>query len=157
MRYFLMVVLYFAYGQGVRQVPLVEVKNAELLSIIDSFIDHERKCYYYSKDLYIFVTILRHNQVYISSETTLWPQGEYWGCFFRDSHLVVVNGIRLDSTLFHKTDKRVTLRLYTPKRGIDPNTGLEILDYPVCGKYSYWVYFYIGGKFISDGKSTRCK
>jgi len=157
MRYFLMVVLYFAYGQGVRQVPLVEVKNAELLSIIDSFIDHEKKCYYYSKNLYIFVTILQRYQVYISSETKLWPQSEYLGCFFRDSHLVVVDGIRLDSTLFLKTDKRVTLRLYTPKRGIDPNTGLEILDYPVCGKYSDWLYFYVGGKFISYDKSTRCK
>lgn len=157
MRYFLMVVLYFGYGQGVRQVPLVEVRNAELLSIIDSFIDHERKCYYYSKDLYIFITILRYNYVYVSSGAELWPQSEYLGCFFRDSHLVVVEGIRLDSTLFLKTDRRFALKLYTPMRGIDPKTGVEILDYPVCGEYSEWVYFYTGGKFVSYDKFTQCK
>lgn len=134
---------------------VLNIENGELSVIIDSIIDFEKRCDYYTKDLLFFVHLSPDSTVQIGSfGFELVKSKTELGCFIYREHLFIVSGKYLDKSLFSETENKEEIKYYAPMK-YDPNGA--IIDIAEDDSFSFWVYKYVGGKFLFETRHTFCE
>ncbi len=134
------------------QVGVLQITNERLLPILDSIIQHEKKCVYYSSDLVFSI----HRQAVNDSiaefqiggiGSMLVDLGEdyYKGCFEHKGHTFLVVGQDVDTTIFADTDEQKEFRIY--KTDWVTDRGETVLIDFEDDQFSYWVYHYLDSSF----------
>ena len=130
-----------------------------MIVILDSIVEHEKRCDYYNSGLIFSIGFYGGDIVSIGTIGKRIAKSEsIMGCFYYKKHLFFVEG-RLYETLFKKTSQRMQYNFAVSQSGIDPKTGVFFMDSMDMqdDSYSYWTYTYIDNKFIFIGSSTFCK
>jgi hypothetical protein len=133
------------------------IENEELTFIVDSILNYEKNCDYYSSDLLYAIHI--HGQGGFSTLTigavgfkTI-EIGNELGYFNHRSHVFIVYGYCLDNTLFSKSGKKKTFNYFKPN-----NRDNEMIIYNIeDDSFSFWIYKYIQGDFVFQGLHTHCE
>ncbi len=137
---------------ALRKVTVLKITNENLLPILDSIIQHEKKCVYYSSDLVFSI----HRQAVNDSiaefqiggiGSMLVDLGEdyYKGCFEHKGHTFLVVGQDVDTTIFADTDEQKEFRIY--KTDWVTDRGETVLIDFEDDQFSYWVYHYLDSSF----------
>jgi hypothetical protein len=137
---------------------VVCVKKQNLLVILDSIIDSEKKCDYYSSDLLFSISILNDNNILIGSigDRIVDPDSKD-GCFEYKDHLFFVSNI--DNRFFKKTRKKRNYVFSKSLTEFDEEGNLLVVDADEWfqnDSYSYWYYTYKDDSFVFESKSTYC-
>lgn len=139
---------------------LVQIKNEKLTIILDSIINHEMACEYYSPDLLFAVhtqIVGKSNDLMIGSVGfSIIRLGNEQGCFEYRGHLFIVYGQYLDNILFAKTDEKKKITYNKPNDNTNTEPSELILDIIEEDSFSFWVYEYIDGDFIFQVMHTYC-
>lgn len=147
-------------------VEVWEIKDPTLLVKIDSFIDSEKRCEYYTPNLIIgihiqnwegecFITIGSDNKLGVINNN-----GLIYGCFVYNGHYmeVMINpdvDRSIREHLFQKTTKTKNVKRFKIKDRYDPKSG-EIILIDEDDSFSFWWYKYNDGKFTLQGRHTYC-
>lgn len=144
------------------QVGVLQITNERLLPILDSIIQHEKKCVYYSSDLVFSI----HRQAVNDSiaefqiggiGSILVDLGEdyYKGCFEYEGHWFLVTGKELDKTVFANADYKKEFVSYKTDWVTDEGE-IVLIDFE-DDRYSYWIYHYNGEVFkFKSSSDTYC-
>ena len=138
---------------------IVCVKNTDLLIILDSIIDYEKQCDYYSSDLLFSISVLPpDNYIRIGSRGERSVNKEFYvGCIEFNGHLILVD--HFDNRLFKKTGKKKNYIFSKSLTKFDENGNLLVIDsdeWMQNDSYSHWCYIYTNKRIIFDSKSTYC-
>ena len=136
---------------------VLKIKNEIFLSILDSVINFEQKCDYYTSDLNFVISICYDSIISIGSETHITKDYDFYGCFMIKDHTFFVRGISLPPSLFSLTDEKIVVEYYDSKETYDPNTGEVTFDIIEDDRFTFWWYKYIDGEFIFQGRHSYCK
>ena len=140
-------------------VDILEVVDKDMIVILDSIVEHEKRCDYYDSGLIFGIGFYGGNIVSIGTIGKRIAKSEsIMGCFYYKKHLFFVVG-RLYETIFKKTSQRMQYNFAVSQSGIDPKTGIYFMDSMDMqdDTYSYWTYKYKDNKFTFIGSSTFCK
>lgn len=147
---------------ALRKVTVLKITNENLLPILDSIIQHEKKCVYYSSDLVFSIDRQAVNDSIAEFEiggigSLLVDLGEdyYKGCFEYEGHWFLVTGKELDKTVFANADYKKEFVFY--KTGWVTDEGEIVLIDFEDDRYSYWIYHYNGEVFkFKNSSDTYC-
>ena len=140
-------------------VDILEVVDKDMIVILDSIVEHEKRCDYYDSGLIFGIGFYGGNIVSIGTGgKRIAKSNAIVGCFYYKKHLFFVKG-RLYETIFKKTTQRMQYNFAVSQSGIDPKTGIFFMDSMDMqdDTYSYWTYKYKDNKFTFIGSSTFCK
>lgn len=140
--------------------PVLNMQNQSLIKIIDSIIQHEKKCDYYNENLLFSIHLqeISEGSLDIQIESIgnkIVQLGNEKGCIEHKGHLFFVSGV-VNSDLFSKTRKTKNITYYEPKSGMNPKTEEPILDVIEEDRFSIWVYNYVDDDFTLDSHHTNC-
>jgi hypothetical protein len=140
-----------------REMSILEVIHPELQQILTSYIEHEKRCSYYSDELIFHLLFYEYEnviEVHISS-SNIYPivyQSNEYGVLLHHHHLIIVQGIYVND-LFNDTDKTRILKFYNSDR----MTWEELYDLADDDEsYTFWVYKYVNNEFVLYGKQSFC-
>ncbi len=133
------------------EIDSVEINEMDIYNIIDSLIDYEKQCGYYSDTLSFIINTYKdtsYNDTTIFSITStnrlkILMSRYSTGYFIYKRHFFVIEN-ELISNLFFRTSKK---RLFTYSIWLVP-----MVDF---GSHS-WLYFYGNDNFIFDSGETPC-
>lgn len=128
--------------------PVLKVENEQLLVILDSLIEHDKRCDFYDSNLVYIVHIQPTEYITLiqfTSSHKLIRTGNETGCFTKKNHVVIVRG-SYDVTLFKKTRCKKAFNYYQPSDGVDSN-GTVIIDIYEDDSYTQWDYKYAKNNF----------
>ncbi len=128
--------------------PVLKVKNEQLLVILDSLIEHDKRCDFYDSNLVYIVHIQPTEYttlIQFTSSHKLIRTDNETGCFTKKNHIVIVRG-PYDVTLFKKTRCKKAFNYYQPSDGVDSN-GTVIIDIYEDDSYTQWDYKYVKNNF----------
>lgn len=166
---FLLIVNYGFSKKVIKEIELVEfeITDSSLINVIDSFINNEKVCEYFSKDLTLNIDICNLNG----------KIGE--GCSDSDSLTIMISSITDEDllysgaigfinfkghiiTIFHVA----TNKLFKPlpnKRKFKYEVSMEINDkvqdvvYLIDDdSYTYFIYIFVNGRIILESKMPHC-
>ena len=135
------------------------IKNNELVHILDSIIEHEKKCDYYDSDMYFWIHFQSLGDTSIVQFEAGFNKvkiGDEQGCFDHAGHLVFVCGEYLDKTIFFVTNKKKKYDYYNPKEKYNDTTEQLILDIIEDDTFSVWIYYYVNNNFTLKKMHTFC-
>jgi len=139
------------------------IVNENLFLLLDSIIEHEKKCEYYNTKLlfsiYLNTNINNQYSVLVGSiGNKVIKTGREIGGFRHKDHLFIVNGDSIDATLFLKTEEKLYGIFSKSKTGYNSKTKEWFFDVDAMqdDSYSYWYYYYENGRFVFESKSTYC-
>lgn len=130
-------------------VEILQIKNRNLLPILDSIIDHEKHCVYYRPDLYFSINSRTENDtitVHIEGFAFLIKKTDYKGCFEYKGHWFFINGQEIYKNVFAKTNKKKAFEFHKPAYITDD--GKLVLVVYEDDSFCYWIYYYINNEFI---------
>ncbi len=133
-----------------KEVKLFFIKdiNENFVSIVDSIIELEKKCDYYTDSLFFYVSVIEYpekpDSLYIDfdSNTDITDISNFKSLVFfrRDSHYFFVRGMISEKLFFLMDDPEVfSYKTIETKEMED----LKIID----DSYSYWTYLFHNNKF----------
>ena len=132
---------------------VLEVKNKNLLPILDCIIKHEQQCVYYTPNL-IFNIYSRNlndsiDEVQIGAIGSILTRLELdEKCFEYAGHLFLVEGYK--NSLFINTNRKEQISYYIETNDVVTNYDDDT--------YSFWIYHYISDRFFfRDMYDTYCK
>ena len=128
--------------------PVLKIANEQLLVILDSLIEYDKRCDFYDSNLVYIVHIQPTEYttlIQFTSSHKLIKTGNETGCLAKKGHFIVVRGIS-DDTHFEKTRCKKIFNYYQPSDGIDSN-GTVIIDIYEDDSYTQWDYKYNKGSF----------
>lgn len=140
---------------------LIQIKNEKITIILDSVINHEMTCDYFSPGLIFSI----HLQVIDGTDVLqigsmgfekIWI-GDEQGYFEYREHLFFVSGAYIEETLFVKTDKKKSFTYFQPYNSDSVESDELILDIIEDDSFSFWVYEYINDDFIFQEIHTYCE
>ncbi len=165
-------------------VRVLEITDPILQEKLDSFIEFEKKCSYYTSDLVFgigvqlwinsyLIIITSEDRLSLASDSNIvYNQLElvtkdykdnnvFDGGFIYKGHYIEVSmnsdvDISLKKQFFKETNKKIIIKRYEPFEGYD-STGVFILESADDDLYSYWHYLYQKGKFKLRGRYTHCE
>jgi hypothetical protein len=139
-------------------INVLQVQNKDLVIILDSIINHENQCSYYSSELLIDIWINGKTLTIGAIGERIRKDNSILGCLSYKKHLIFIHGKSIDKTLFEKTNKEIQYSFAVSKSGIDPGTKIMYIDSMdiADSSYSYWIYEYIDGELIYQSSSS-CK
>lgn len=141
------------------KVDSLQITDEGLFVVLDSIIDHEIQCDYYSPDL--LFSIWSHDKMLTigSIGERIEKDKSVLGCFKYKNHLFFVKGKCLNEYLFKRTKQKMKYRFAVSKSGIDPKTGILFIDSMDMqdDSYSYWVFNYENRHFVFKEKQTYCE
>lgn len=151
----------YTHAQENRQevsLTVMDLINVDLQSIIDSIMEHEKKCEYYTPEL-VFEILLKETNDTLNLQISavgkqMYKIGYERGILKYKDHLFFVSG-KLDNRIFLPTKEEFYYKYKEVKDEYDPKTGALILISD-DDSYSYWGYKYIDKKFVFDYVSTYC-
>jgi hypothetical protein len=147
------------YPNNTDSLDIFQITNNDMTRILDSIVEHETRCDYYSSNL-LFV-ILRHDTFVLIEALgeKMKKSQSILGCLFHRGHLFFIAGSYIDESLFEKTGRRKKYVFYVSQSGEDPETGIYYIDSVDMqdDSFSYWYYYYENDCFIFRSKSTYCK
>ena len=122
---------------------ILQIKNENLLPILNSIVKHEKSCVYYTPELIFEIHIQKHNNFIVELQiraigSVVEKSDMHKGCFEFEGHLFLVCGKKYN-TIFKKTNKKRTISCVTLKNG-------EVLEED--NTFSIWVYHYTNEDFI---------
>jgi len=134
-------------------IDIIHVNDRVFLSILDSIINHEKQCVYYSPDLIFSIhnrkvkdTIIEYQIGAYGLALIDFTNNNYKGCFEYDGHWFVVEGLILDEQVFVKTDKKKEFVFYKPYGVFENGSNYSrVFEDDI---YSFWIYQYIDHLFI---------
>lgn len=133
-------------------VIVFEIKNSNLIPVLDSMILLEKKCEYYNSKL-VFNIKIYPNKGYsnIQIEAIRYKPGGrlYLGCFQYSGHLFLVSG-QFEESLFVKTNKKKPIEIHKEKKRSD---HILIED----DTFSSCLYKYLDNQFYLIGRLSYCK
>ncbi len=149
-------------------VRILRLTDSTLCTKIDSFIEFEKKCDYYTPDLIIgihiqtwedgyFITVGSDDGLGIISNDSL-----IYGGFLHKGHYVEVSinpdvATSLKEQFFKKTEKEKAVKRYKAFNGYDSKEGIVVLETIEDDSFSYWRYFYQKGIFKIRDRHTFCE
>ena len=136
---------------------VLKIKDDNFISILDSVINFEKQCDYYTSDLLFSVGINRDSIIQIGSIDQIIKSDDIHGCFIYKEHLFIVTGMSLRQSLFAVTDKKKKIKYYEPHEIYDPKSGVVTIDIFEDDRFTFWLYKYIDGKFFFQGRHSYCK
>jgi hypothetical protein len=140
---------------------LLQIKNEKLTIILDSIINHEMTCDYYSPGLILSIHLQVIDGTNIVQIETIGLEifriGDEKGYFEHRDHLFLVSGAYLDESLFVKTDKKKSITYFQPNNNDSVESDKLILDIIEDDSFSFWVFEYINGDFIFQEIHTYCE
>ena len=129
------------------QVGVLQITNERLLPILDSIIQHEKKC--------VNDTIAEFEIGGIGSLLVDLGEDYYKGCFEYEGHWFLVTCKELDKTVFANADYKKEFVFY--KTGWLTDEGEIVLIDFEDDRYSYWIYHYNGEVFkFKNSSDTYC-
>ncbi|MPM94386.1 hypothetical protein SDC9_141532 [bioreactor metagenome] len=135
-----------------------------MITVLDSIIDFEAQCDYYSPNLVYSIGLKCEGKDTINIQIgslgyDIMKSKAHLGCFVYRGHLFVVSGRYLDKVLFYKTDERKIIEYYKSKGNIGNNQRNKIiLDIIEDDSFSFWIYKYINGNMVFLNRyDTYCK
>lgn len=142
---------------------ILQIKNEKLMPILDTILEHESYCDYYTQDLYFFIHDKIINDTIIEFQigvygSILIESGDdyYKGCFEYKGHWFFVTGEELNETVFIKTDQKKVFVFHKP--GEITSDGKVILRVIEDDTYSFWIYHYCNNVFLlKEMYDTYCK
>lgn len=139
---------------------IFNIKNQDLIKIIDAAIRHEKNCTYYNDSLLFSIHLQEiegslNLQLESIGNKKIQLENEK-GCIEYQGHLFLVTGTNLDSTLFSNSGRTNTINYYKPKDKIDRKTGKPIFDIIEDDSFSVWIYRYVENHFVLDSYYTYC-
>lgn len=140
-------------------VYILEVVDKDLIVILDSIVEHEKRCDYYDSGLLFSIGFYGGDIVSIGTiGKRIAKSKDIVGCFYYKKHMFFVEG-QLYKTLFKKTTQKMQYNFAVSQSGIDPKTGIYFMDSMDMqdDSYSYWTYIYKNKKLIFVESSTFCK
>lgn len=140
-------------GSSVDSLEILQIKNENLLPILDSIVSHEKLCVYYTPDLYFSIRSLILNDTItefqvgaFGSMLIEFGDNNYKGCFKHKGHWFFVEGQELNKALFAKTNQKKAFVFYKP--AWETNNGEIILRVIEDDIFSFWIYYYVNNKLI---------
>ena len=135
-------------------VPILNVENYNLYPVLDSIMDVEKRCDYYNSEMIfnIFQNNITESDSNIKIEAIGYkidPTSGLLGGFFYRNHLVLVEGLKLDSTLFSIKKGNYNLNVLI-KRDND-----ILYDYEI-ESYSMWIYKYSNYMLYFEERISNC-
>ena len=145
----------------VGDIAVIQIRNKNLLPILDSIIIHEKQCDYYTPNLIFSIQSRRvnNNTEYQIGSVGSWlidfGSKNYYGCFEYKGHRFVVGGQKLDSSIFTETTEIEQFVFLKPNENFkNGGTVLNVID---DDTFSYWIYNYTDNKFIfKEMNDTYC-
>lgn len=150
-------------NKRVGHIEILQIKDSNLLSILDSIVSHEKHCVYYTPDLYFSVCTRIMNDTItefeIGSAGSILIESDnnyYQGCFEYKSHWFFVKGQELTETVFAKTNRKKAFVFDKPNR--ITSGGKIILNVIEDDRFSFWIYQYVDGMFsLKEMYDFYCK
>lgn len=157
--------LFAQHGRFINDtVRVLELKETELTSILDSFIELEKNCGYYSPNLVLgihfqswkdghFVTVSSGKELSGDIENDL-----IYGGFKYKAHYVEVSSSCefIVKDFFRETDEVKVVNRYIPFNGRHPKTGGIIIESEEDDSFSFWRYFYSGAELKLHERHSYC-
>jgi hypothetical protein len=143
-------------------IEVLQIKNENLLPILDSIISHEKHCVYYTPNLYFSIRSRMMNdtisefQIEAFGSILIEPADHYRGCSEYNGHWFFVVGQELNETVFIKTNQRKTFVFHKPEE--ITSDGKILLRVIEDDTFSFWIYHYVDDEFFLREKyDTYCK
>jgi len=136
-------------------VDVLEVVNKDLVLILDSIVEHEKRCDYYDPGLIFGIRFYGDIVSIESVGNRINKSDAILGCFFLKKHLFFVKGRQLFNSLIVKTTQKMQYNFAVPKSGIDPKGRIYCLTQD--DSYSQWLYIYKNNELILLNTHTFCK
>ena len=127
---------------------VLKIVNAELKTIIDSLLIHEKEMGYYDSNLVFYIDVQNRNSVTlvsIGSFHKIMKTGNEIGCFTVDNHIFIVTG-KHESILFKKTRCKKRIDFYVPLEETENDSENIIIDIYEDDFYTQWDYRLVKGE-----------
>jgi hypothetical protein len=140
-------------------VDVIKISNKALYVILDSIIEHEKRCDYYSSNLLFDIMILDEKILIGSIGERIKKSKSIIGCFFYKNHLFFVDAKCLNKDLFYETEYKLQYPFTISQTRIDSKTKVMFIDTLDMqnDSYSYWTFIYKNNNFVLYEKSTYCE
>jgi hypothetical protein len=141
------------------KVGVLQIVNNDLVVVLDSIVDHEKQCEYYSSNLLFSIWIHDKKFTIGSIGERIKNSKNILGCFVYKNHLFFVEGKYLNDTLLKRTKQKMKYCFAVSKTGTDPKTGIMFIDSMDLqdDSYSYWVFIYENSHLVFQEKQTYCE
>jgi len=137
----------------------LEIKNMEMMIIIDSIITNERKCDYYSNNLSFGISIFKYGdtiQFSISSDINkdIFLRDSPLGYFCFNGHLFFIKGSISTDLLSYSSSKR---DFTYKKRSLPKSKGhTTVIPFFEDDRFTMYVYLFTNNHFLYDSGSPPC-
>ena len=156
-------IMYGQHKEKTMELAKIEVKRENFKSILDSLIQHEKICDYYSPDLLFVINIKKkseHTSILIESidDKNIALDLKPYGYFYRGNHLFLVEGDELDCLLriteikneFEYLEYDIFYEEYNDE-------GQRVLRVILDDSFSQWEFSYSGENLILRKQNTACE
>ena len=156
-------IMYGQHKEKTMELAKIEVKRENFKSILNSLIQHEKICDYYSPDLLFVINIKKksvHTSILIESidDKNIALDLKPYGYFYRGNHLFLVVGDKLDCLLsiteikneFEYLEYDIFYEEYNDE-------GQRILRVILDDSFSQWEFSYSGKNLILTKQNTACE
>ena len=140
----------------VQYLDILHIENRSLETILDSIIEHDTHCDYYSQNLMYSISIRSIkdtiDEYYIGAfGSELFDlEYNYNGCFEHKGHWFIVEWDKQRNTVFSNTNQNKEFKLYQPDEiDKDGNMVLWVID---DDSFSFWIYHCVHGSFFLKQK-----
>jgi len=143
-------------AEKIDSVAIVQIKNKNLLPILDSIVSYEKQLVYYTPKLYFSIrsriiddTLIEFQIASFGSILVeIGNNDRYKGCFEHNGHWFFVTGQEFNESVFIKTNQKKAFMFRKPVEYT--SDGRMILNVIEDDRYSNWIYHYVNDDFILE-------